>query len=91
MNLKKLTRIEKILGQETIQEIVAKPHEEVRAMIIAAETAIQEAEDELHANPNYQELKENLKALTAGLREVKQRQRAIIDFSVYTLNPNAQE
>lgn len=91
MNPKKLEKLEKTLGADTIAEISAKSADDLKSLIVAAESAINQAVDELEANPHYQELKENLKALTAGLREVKKRQKAIIDYSLLSLETKNQE
>lgn len=82
---KKLARIEKILDVDTRQEISAMDVEQMRARIAQGAGAIKQAEDELEANPKYQELKEMVKACTAGLSEVKKRQQAIIQYCLHTL------
>lgn len=80
---KKLEKIEKALGTETIQELNNLSVEELKTKIVSANSAIKQALDELEANPNYQELKESLKALSAGLKDVKKRQNSIIQYSLH--------
>ena len=63
---KKLSKIEKVLGKETLGELEAMPVDILKDHIIIAEHAINEAQRELEANPKYQDLKDSLKALSAG-------------------------
>lgn len=85
MNDKKLQKIEKLLGLDTINELNANSSEALKNSVIVAEQAINQAVNELEANPAFQELKENLKALSQGLREVKARQNAIIQYCLHRL------
>jgi hypothetical protein len=82
---KKLARIEKMLGKEQIEELTARGIEGLEAGIAASAGAIKESEDELEANPKFQELKESLKACSMALREVKAYQNAKIQFSLHLL------
>lgn len=84
LNDKKLQRIQKILG-ETIQELDAAATESLKTSIVTADASIKQASDELEANPKFQEIKANLKAIGEGLREVKKRQNAIIQYSLHLL------
>lgn len=79
---KKLAKIEKILGKDKIVEI---EQGDLQSIITNASASIKQAQDELAANPQYQELKESLKALSAGLKEIKQRQNAIIEYALHTI------
>jgi len=80
--LKKLNRIEKILGDDKMQSLEGGQVGELQITISNAAQAIRQAEDELEANPKYQELKESLKAVSEGLREVKKFQNAVIQYSL---------
>lgn len=80
---KKLKYLFKVLGKETIDELSSKSIEELKTSIVIANQAIKQTYEELEANPVYQELKESLKALAAGFREVKKRQNAIIQYSLH--------
>lgn len=82
LNDKKHEKIVKILGAEKIAELESLVMEELKTHLVNAECAISEAEKELEANPKFQELKESLKVLSSGMREVRKRQRAIISFIV---------
>jgi hypothetical protein len=82
---KKIKKIEKILSAELTSEIGIMDPKALKAMIISSETSIKTAEEELEANPKYQELKENLKALSGGLRDIKKFQRARIDLALHIL------
>lgn len=79
---KKLSRIEKALGKETMADLESLSMEVLKDRLVAAESSIKQAIDELEANPKYQEIKDSLKALSEGLREVKKRQNAIIQYSL---------
>lgn len=82
---KKLAQVEKILGPETIIELQGTAKEALKDRLVGAESSIKQATQELEANPQYQETKENLKALSQGLRDVKKRQNAIIQYSLSLL------
>jgi beta-phosphoglucomutase-like phosphatase (HAD superfamily) len=81
----KLEKIEKVLGKETSDELMSFSPDQLKARIISAETAMKQAIEELEANPKYQELKESLKALSSGLRDVKKRQNAVIQYALHLL------
>ena len=86
MDDKRLEKLEKILGLETVKELEALTvRSDLEDKIVVANQSMQLAEDELEANPKYQELKESLKALNAGKREVDKRQRAIIKFCLHLI------
>lgn len=85
INDKKLEKIVKALGPDTVQELNALYQDKLPGVIVAAESSIKQATEELEANPKYQEIKESLKALSQGLREVKKRQNAIIQYALHRL------
>jgi TorA maturation chaperone TorD len=82
---KKLNKLKKLLGEDTMAEIEAMSPQELKNRIVVAEQSVQTALDELEANEEYQELKENMKAVRAGLNDVKKRQNAIIDYCLDNL------
>ena len=82
MTDKKLEKIEKALGKELMADLEAQDVAALKNRLVAAELSINHATDELEANPDYQRVKEDLKALSEGLREVKKRQNAIIQYSL---------
>jgi hypothetical protein len=85
MNDKKLDKLERTLGKDTIADLNAVPVDMLKAHIVASEQSMKAAKEELEANPQYQELRENLKALSQGLREVNTRQRAIIQYCLHLI------
>lgn len=85
LNDKKLAKIEKVLGKETMAHLESCPVDVLKDTVCTAEHAINEAIRELESNPKYQEIKESLKALSEGMREVKKRQNAIIQYSLSLL------
>lgn len=82
---KKQEKLEKALGKELISELEALSTDQLKARIASAEGAVKTARDELDANAEFQELKESLKAVSAGMREVTSRQRKIVEFSLHLL------
>lgn len=83
MTDKKLEKIEKVLGKDSVDLLATSSVEDLKNIIVNANQAIKQAQEELEANPAYQELKENLKALSAGLKDVKKRQNALIQYSLH--------
>lgn len=81
----KLDKVIKMLGKEAIAEIDSNDNDNLPQVITNAEQAMQQVQQELEANPKYQELKDSLAALTAGKREVYARQRAIIAYCLHIL------
>ena len=88
---KKLAKIEKILGKERLGELEALSVDDLKNKVVAAESAIKLAITELESNPKFQELKESLKALSEGMKEVKKHQKAVIDYSISLLEDKGQE
>ncbi len=80
---KKLARIERLLGKDAIALLETASPEDLESLIYASCAAIKEATDQLEANPKYQELKESIKACSAGLREVKALQNAKIQYALH--------
>ncbi len=87
----KLQKAVKILGLETFTELHGMDNETLRNRVVQANEAIRQACDELEANEQYQEIKENKKALEAGRREVNARQNAIIAVVLSILNSDSQD
>jgi hypothetical protein len=83
---KKLEQIEKLLGKEFALELQGLAPEAIKEKVVQAEQAMKEASEELEANPKYQELKESLKALSEGKKEVNKRQKAIIAYALHLLD-----
>jgi len=82
---KKLDKITKLLGSDLMQELNSLSSSDLKEKIIVAESMLKVAREELEANPNFQRLKDDLKDLSAGLREVNKRQKAIIDYALSVL------
>ena len=88
---KKLARIKRALGTERIVELQSLSSEALKDVIISAESSIKTAVEELDANPQYQELKENFNVIFASLREVKNRQNATIQYALSLLEDKGSE
>ena len=89
LSSKKFEKIVKILGEERVNEIQAKSKEELKEQIVQSEQAIKQAEEELEAKPSYQQLKEDLKAISQGLKEVRKFQKAISQLCLNNLEEEA--
>lgn len=87
----KLSKIEKLLGVDTIKEMEAMPEESLRQVIVEANQAMKIVADELEANTKYQELKASLSALTAGKRDVNKRQKGRIAYALKLLADQGKE
>lgn len=81
----KLDKVLKALGKETASDLDALDVDGLKARVVQAEQSVKQAEEELDNNEQYQELKESLKAVTAGLKEVKKRQKAITFYSLHLI------
>lgn len=82
----KLEKAHNTLGVDTVKEMEAMPAPDLKKRIVEAATAKAEVAMELEHNPEYVGLKEDLKALTAGKREVDKRQNAIIALALHLLS-----
>ena len=74
-------KIAKAIGpdaDEILRELEAADTEELNKRIAQASQSISDTKDELNKNPEYVQAKEDVKLLSSGFREVKQRQNAII-------------
>lgn len=91
LNSKKLEKIEKLLGKDKLAILDSGSEEELKIAIVNGNSSIKEAVEQLEANPKYQDLKENLKALSAGLKEVKKFQNAIIQYSLHILEEKGKQ
>lgn len=89
MSKDKMTKLEMILGLDTVHEFADLAIDQVKNKIVTAERAIKKATDELNANEHYLELKESTKAMSASLRDVKKRQNAIIQYALVLLEKDA--
>lgn len=82
---KKLAKVHKVLGLEIVNELNSTDTLGLQNVIVQAEVAISDAQEELEANLKYQQLKESLKDLSQGLKDVRKFQRAKIDLAISLL------
>lgn len=80
----------KNLDVETVKELEALDEQELKKRIVDANQSMQQVADELEANEEYQELKESIKAMTAGVKEVNKRQNSIITVCLAQLSSKGQ-
>lgn len=69
-------------GEDVVRELEAMEVADLNKRIAQANQAISDTKAELDDNEAYIEVKENAKAMSAGFREVKKRQNAIIAVAV---------
>lgn len=78
-------KIAKAIGpdaEDILRELEAADVEELNKRIAQASEAIASTKEELNQNPEYIQAKDDVKLLSSGFREVKQRQNAIIKLSL---------
>lgn len=89
MNDKLFNKVMKILGEQIVNETKTLSAQELKLVIVQAAQNIEEAREELEANPQYQKAKEDMTALKAGYSEVKKLNNARIQLAVAVLNERA--
>jgi len=89
---KKFEKIEKTLGKEMLQELEAlASRASLEAKIAEAEGAVKRTVDELEANEEYQARRQGLLDMSAGLKDVKKRQKAITEYCLHLLEEAGQQ
>ena len=83
---KKLDKAKDTIGPDTLTELEALSPDQLKSKITEASEAMRKVAQELDDNPKYQDLKENLKALSEGKRETNRRQNAVILVCLSLLN-----
>ncbi len=91
LNDKKLAKIEKELGKEELGELESLDQKSLQERIASAAGAVKQAQDELEANPQYQDLKTGIKYLSQALGDVKKRQKSIIEYCLHLLEEKGAE
>lgn len=91
MNDKLLEKLYKVLGEQAVNETRALSAEQLEHTIVSCTQEIEEVKTELEANPKYQQLKEDLKAIKSGLSEVKKYNNARIQLAVALLAERGQK
>ena len=79
--LSELQKIAKAIGpdaEDVLKELESADTEELNKRVAQASQAISDTKEELNKNPEYMQAKDDIKLLSSGLKEVKQRQNAII-------------
>lgn len=82
---KKLAKIQSLLGKEVIGELEALTTSALDHSVAVSADAIRVAQNELEANEKYKELKESLKAISTGLKEVRAYQNAKIAYALHLI------
>lgn len=81
----KFEKIVKLLSEDVIAEINALGQGELEKLIVGSEQAIAEARESLDGNEQYQELREQVKAVSAGFRETRAYHTAKIQYALIRL------
>lgn len=76
----------KLLGVEQTNEVRSLSEEHLRNLIVSATREISDAKAELEANPKYQELVEQKKAISGGFSELKKLLNTKIQLAINSLN-----
>lgn len=80
------SKLIKILGQDRVNEISGKSPEQLKEMIVVASRQKEEAKRELGENANYKVLKQQLKDVSSGLRDLNKELNAVIKIAVQLLD-----
>lgn len=86
-----LSKIVDKIGQETIDEMDSYDEQQLRSVVVNAQSSMQDAKEELEANREYQRAKLAIKDLSAGKREVDSRQKAKTTYALYRLKEMGKE
>lgn len=82
----KLQTALKNLDTDTVKEIEAMDPATLKKRVVEANQAMQQVANELEENEQYQQLKESLKAVTLGKKEVDKRQKSVITVCLAMLS-----
>lgn len=80
-----LTKLEKLIGKDTVLELEKMSGEDLKQRIIQANQAIKQVADELQANEKYQQIKRDKSYLEQGKKDVNKRQNAIIKHCLHLM------
>lgn len=83
-----MTRLEKIMNNldaDTIEVMQAFDVNALKNLVVQSEQTITATKQDLEDSPQYQEAKENIKALSSGYKELKKRQTAKIQYALILL------
>jgi hypothetical protein len=86
MNDSKLAKLQAALGKSTVEELTALSPADLKARITNAHKAIKTAKEELDKSPEYNEAKEDVRALSQGFRDLKKRQHQVSDYCLHLLD-----
>jgi hypothetical protein len=78
-NKGKDSKLETLLGKDTIAELEALDGPALNKRIAEANEAMSECKVQLEADPVYQDIKESMKAVSGAYRDLCKRQRGIIE------------
>ena len=82
---KLLEKAIKVLGVEQANEIRSLSEEQLRNLIVNSTREISEAKAELEANPKYQEVVEQKKALSGGYSDLKKLLTVKVQLAINSL------
>lgn len=80
-----MDKLAKIIGAERLEELKNSSVEKLKETIVTASMQKSEAKRELEANPNYQQLKADMKALKGSYNDLSKELNAVIRAAVEIL------
>lgn len=83
---KKLLRVQKALGEDTVNELGAMSGAELKSRIVQARKSIIDADHEMKANDNYVKACSTKSLFESGKREVNKRQDAVTQYAFHLLD-----
>lgn len=81
----KIAKLQATLGKDTVDELDKYDSDKIKTRLVQAQKAIKQAQEELEANKAYQQAKADVSHLSGGLKDVKKRQNAMIQYGLYLL------
>ena len=78
-------KIQKKLGDETVQELDGFGADDLRKVIVRSQMSIEDAKEELAQNREFLKAKESVTMMASGFNEVKGRQGAKIKYAMHRL------
>lgn len=84
-------KAKKKLGVNFAEEMKVMTEDQLKALIVQANVSMQEAAEQLHANPKYIALVEALNEVKLAKKEVDSRQKAIIAYAVSLIQGDSHE
>lgn len=86
MTQNKIEKLQKKLGKLTTEEMDSMGPDDLKQVIVQANSSMQQVKEELDANPKYEQVKLDKQLLETSKREVDARQKARISYALHLLD-----